>query len=257
VLARLHRPAHSGSPTEDPPVRAGGSVSSEQREGGLENLLNSSVREAARSSFEEACERLDGGNGIILAPLNPHPEFQGKAIPYGVYDLSRDEGWVSVGIDHDTASFAVNAIRSWWKHMGRSAHATSTHLLITADAGGSNGPKTRLWKWELQRSANRTGLTITVCHYPPGTSKWNKIEHRLFSFIAMNWRGKPLVSLATTVNLIAGTTTQAGLHVRSEIDKRLYPKAVKVSDDQMGQIKLTSHDFHGDWNYTIRPKAQS
>ena len=182
---------------------------------------------------------------------------QGKAIPYGVYDLSRDEGWVSVGIDHDTASFAVNAIRSWWKHMGRSAHGTSTHLLITADAGGSNGPKTRLWKWELQRFANRTGLTITVCHYPPGTSKWNKIEHRLFSFIAMNWRGKPLVSLATTVNLIAGTTTQAGLRVRSEIDKRLYPKAVKVSDDQMAQIDLTPHDFHGDWNYTIRPTDQT
>jgi hypothetical protein len=181
------------------------------------------VREAARSSFEEACERLDGGNGIILAPLNPHPKFQGKAIPYGVYDLSRDE----VDIDHDTASFAVNAIRSWWKHMGRSAHATSTHLLITADAGGSNGPKTRLWKWELQRSANRTGLTITVCHYPPGTSKWNKIEHRLFSFIAMNWRGKPLVSLATTVNLIAGTTTQAGLRMRSGSTSGSIPKPSK------------------------------
>jgi len=181
---------------------------------------------------------------------------QGKAIPYGVYDLSRDEGWVSVGIDHDTASFAVNAIRSWWKRMGRSAYAPSTHLLITADAGGSNGPKTRLWKWELQRFANRTGLTITVCHYPPGTSKWNKIEHRLFSFIAMNWRGKPLVSLAATVNLIAGTTTQAGLRVRSEIDKRFYPKAVKVDDERMAQINLTPHDFHGDWNYTIRPTGQ-
>jgi hypothetical protein len=181
---------------------------------------------------------------------------QGKAIPYGIYDLSRDEGWVSVGIDHDTASFAVNAIRSWWKHMGRSAYSASPHLLITADAGGSNGPKTRLWKWELQRFANRTGLTITVCHYPPGTSKWNKIEHRLFSFIAMNWRGKPLVSLAATVNLIAATTTQAGLRVRSEIDKRRYPKAVKVTDEQMAQIELIPHDFHGDWNYTIRPTAQ-
>ncbi len=181
---------------------------------------------------------------------------QGKAIPYGVYDLSRDEGWVSVGIDHDTASFAVNAIRSWWKNMGRPAYGTSTHLLITADAGGSNGAKTRLWKWELQRFANRTGLTITVCHYPPGTSKWNKIEHRLFSFIAMNWQGKPLVSLAATVNLIAGTTTQAGLRVRSEIDKRPYPNGVKVTDEQMTQIDLTPHDFHGDWNYTIRPMAQ-
>ena len=178
---------------------------------------------------------------------------QGKAIPYGIYDLSRDEGWVSVGIDHDTASFAVNAIRSWWKHMGWSVYGTATHLLITADAGGSNGTKARLWKWELQRFANRTGLTITVCHYPPGTSKWNKIEHRLFSFIAKNWQGKPLVSLAATVNLIAGTTTETGLRVRSEIDKRSYPQAVKVTDAQMGQIDLTPHDFHGDWNYTIRP----
>jgi hypothetical protein len=180
---------------------------------------------------------------------------QGKAIPYGVYDLSRDEGWVSVGIDHDTASFAVNAIRSWWKHMGRPAYGAATHLLITADAGGSNSTKARLWKWELQRFANRTGLTITVCHYPPGTSKWNKIEHRLFSFIAMNWRGKPLVSLAATVNLIAGTTTEAGLRVRSEIDKRPYPQGVKVTDAQMDKIDLTPHDFHGDWNYTIRPST--
>jgi hypothetical protein len=179
----------------------------------------------------------------------------GKAIPYGVYDLSRDEGWVSVGIDHDTASFAVNAIRSWWKRMGRPAYGAATHLLITADAGGSNGSRTRLWKWELQRFANRTGLTITVCHYPPGTSKWNKIEHRLFSFIAMNWRGKPLVSLAATVNLIAGTTTEAGLRVRSEIDKRTYPQGVKVTDAQMDQIDLAPHDFHGDWNYTIHPST--
>lgn len=179
----------------------------------------------------------------------------GKGIPYGVYDLSRDEGWVSVGIDHDTASFAVNAIRSWWKHMGRSAYNSSKHLLITADAGGSNGPKTRLWKWELQRFANRTGLTITVCHYPPGTSKWNKIEHRLFSFIAMNWRGKPLVSLAAMVNLIAATTTQAGLRVRSQLDKRPYPKAVKITDEQMSQVELTPHAFHGDWNYTIHPSS--
>ena len=145
---------------------------------------------------------------------------QGKAIPYGVYDLTRDEGWVSVGIDHDTASFAMNAIRNWWKKMGRSAYGGVSHLLITADAGGSNGAKTRLWKWELQQFANRTGLTITVCHYPPGTSKWNRIEHRLFSHIAMNWRGKALTSLATIVSLIGSTTTTAGLRVRSEIDKR-------------------------------------
>lgn len=180
---------------------------------------------------------------------------QGKAIPYGIYDLTRDEGWVSVGVDHDTAHFAVNAIRSWWQKMGREAYGRATHLLITADAGGSNGPKTRLWKSELQKFANRTGLSITVCHYPPGTSKWNKIEHRLFCHIAMNWRGKALTSLATIVSLIGSTTTTTGLRVRSEIDKRSYPKGVSVSNEQMAQVNLKHHDFHGDWNYTIRPNV--
>jgi len=178
---------------------------------------------------------------------------QGKAIPYGVYDLTRDEGWVSVGIDHDTASFAMNAIRSWWQKMGRPVYGGVNRLLVTADAGGSNGAKTRLWKWELQQFANRTGLTITVCHYPPGTSKWNRIEHRLFSHIAMNWRGKALTSLATIVSLIGATTTTKGLRVRSQIDKRSYPKGVTVTADQMDQIRRQRHDFHGDWNYTIHP----
>jgi len=177
---------------------------------------------------------------------------QGKAIPYGVYDLTRNQGWVSVGVTHDTASFAVNAIRSWWKHMGRPSYRDANALLITADAGGSNGPRVRLWKWELQRFANRTGLSIMVCHFPPGTSKWNKIEHRLFSYIAMNWRGKPLTSLATVVSLIGSTTTKRGLRVRSEIDKTAYAKGVKISDRQMANIKLEPHTFHGDWNYTIR-----
>ena len=177
---------------------------------------------------------------------------QGKAIPYGVYDLTRNQGWVSVGVTHDTASFAVNAIRSWWKHMGRPSYRDANALLITADAGGSNGPRVRLWKWELQRFANRTGLSIIVCHFPPGTSKWNKIEHRLFSYIAMNWRGKPLTSLATVVSLIGSTTTKRGLRVRSEIDKTAYAKGVKISDRQMANIKLERHTFHGDWNYTIR-----
>ena len=177
---------------------------------------------------------------------------QGKAIPYGVYDLTRNQGWVSVGVTHDTASFAVNAIRSWWKHMGRPSYRDANALLITADAGGSHGPRVRLWKWELQRFANRTGLSIMVCHFPPGTSKWNKIEHRLFSYIAMNWRGKPLTSLATVVSLIGSTTTKRGLRVRSEIDKTAYAKGVKISDRQMANIKLEPHTFHGDWNYTIR-----
>lgn len=180
---------------------------------------------------------------------------QGKAIPYGVYDLTRNEGWVSVGIDHDTASFAVHAIRRWWRLMGRSAYPDTTALLITADAGGSNGPRVRLWKWELQQFANRTGLAITVCHFPPGTSKWNKIEHRLFSHIAMNWRGKPLVDLVTIVSLIGDTRTEAGLRVRSELDRRRYPMGVAITDRQMSQIDLTHHDFHGDWNYTIRPRS--
>lgn len=178
---------------------------------------------------------------------------QGKAIPYGVYDLSRDEGWVSVGIDHDTASFAVNAVRRWWKLMGRPAYPDADSLLITADAGGSNGPRVRLWKWELQRFANRTGLSITLCHFPPGTSRWNKIEHRLFSYIAMNWRAKPLVSLAAIVSLIGSTTTRSGLRIRSEIDHGSYPLGVKITDEQMTKIQLKPHAFHGEWNYTIRP----
>jgi hypothetical protein len=177
----------------------------------------------------------------------------GKAIPYGVYDLRRDEGWVSVGIDHDTASFAVNAIRRWWRQMGRAAYPRARSLVITADAGGSNGPRVRLWKWELQQLANRTGLAITVCHFPPGTSKWNKIEHRLFSHIAMNWRGTPLVSLAAIVSLIASTHSRSGLRVRSEIDRRHYPEGMTVTDTQMAAVRLKRHAFHGDWNYTISP----
>ena len=179
---------------------------------------------------------------------------QGKAVPYGVYDITRNEGWVSVGIDHDTASFAVHAIRRWWKRMGRSAYPDTTALLITADAGGSNGSRVRLWKWELQQFANRTGLAITVCHFPPGTSKWNKIEHRLFSHIAMNWRGKPLVDLVTIISLIGDTTTDEGLRVCTEVDPGCYPKGRVVRDEQMAQIQLEPHTFHGEWNYTIRPR---
>ena len=177
----------------------------------------------------------------------------GKAIPYGVYDLHRDEGWVSVGIDHDTATFAVRSIRRWWRQMGRPVYQDATTLLITADAGGSNGARLRLWKWELQQLANRTGLTITVCHFPPGTSKWNKIEHRLFSHIAMNWRGTPLVDLATIVSLIGSTRSRSGLHVRAELDRGHYPAGVTVTDAQMATVELTRHRFHGDWNYTVRP----
>jgi len=178
---------------------------------------------------------------------------QGKAIPYGIYDLSRNEGWVSIGIDHDTGSFAVHAIERWWEVMGRSVYPEAGSLLVTADGGGSNGSRLRLWKWELQQFANRNRFSVTVCHFPPGTSKWNKIEHRLFSHIAMNWRGKPLVSLAVIVSLIGATTTRSGLRVHSEIDTGRYPSGVKISDAQMQQINLERHRFHGDWNYTIHP----
>lgn len=178
---------------------------------------------------------------------------EGKAIPYGIYDLARNEGWVSVGIDHDTASFAVNAIQRWWDLMGKEAYPEATSLLITADGGGSNGSRLRLWKWELQQLADRTGLSITVCHLPPGTSKWNKIEHRLFSHIAMNWRGKPLVSLAAIVSLIGSTKTEKGLRVRAEIDPGEYATGVSITDAQMAAVRLEKDAFHGEWNYTIRP----
>jgi hypothetical protein len=178
---------------------------------------------------------------------------QGKAIPYGVYDLTRNAGWVSVGIDHDTATFAVRTIQRWWQQMGRPRYPRARSLLITADAGGSNGTRVRLWKWELQGLADRTGLAITVCHFPPGTSKWNKIEHRLFSYISTNWRGRPLVSLAVIVSLIAATRTAAGLRVRCELDRGQYPKGREVSDTEMATVRLEPHRFHGDWNYTIHP----
>jgi hypothetical protein len=180
----------------------------------------------------------------------------GKAIPYGVYDLQRNVGWVSVGVTHDTASFAVATIQRWWRHMGRKTYADARSLLITADSGGSNGARVRLWKWELQRLANETGLTIRVCHLPPGTSKWNKIEHRLFSFISQNWRGRPLLTHATIVNLIGSTRTERGLTVRCVLDRRVYPTKVKISDAQMQTIHLTPNAFHGEWNYTIRPKRK-
>ena len=178
----------------------------------------------------------------------------GKAIPYGVYDLANNEGWVSVGIDHDMAEFAVNAIRLWWTRMGRHRFPRARRLLITADAGGSNGPRSRLWKWALQRLADDFGLTLSVCHFPPGTSKWNTIEHRLFSFISQNWRGTPLVSHQAIVNLIAATTTRTGLRVKAALDTRRYDTAVPVPDEVFARLKITPHVFHGDWNYTIVPR---
>ena len=179
----------------------------------------------------------------------------GRANPYGVYDIGQNTGWVSIGIDHDTAEFAVEAIRRWWLHMGQPTYPNATKLLITADAGGSNGARVRLWKTALQRLADETNLAISVCHFPPGTSKWNKIEHRLFSIISQNWRGKPLLSYQIIVNLIAGTTTETGLRVQSELDTGIYPAGTKVSDKEIEQVKIRRDKFHGDWNYEILPKA--
>src|SRR5216684_4443002 len=180
-----------------------------------------------------------------------------RAVPYGIYDINNNVGWVSVGTDHDTATFAVNTIRRWWRAMGKKRHPKAKRLMITADGGGSNGYRVRLWKVELQKLANELKRPITVCHLPPGTSKWNKIEHRLFSFITINWRGKPLRSYRTIVHLIAATTTDAGLKVRAELDENKYPKGVKVSDLQIAAVNLTRHTFHGDWNYTVSPQRKN
>ena len=181
------------------------------------------------------------------------PEL-GRATPYGIYDLGRNHGWVSVGMDHDTAEFAVETIRRWLRSMGQPAYPHAKRLLITADAGGSNGSRLRLWKLELQKLADETGLRIVVCHFPPGTSKWNKIEHRLFSYISQNWRGKPLRSFETIVSLIAATTTSTGLKVHAELNTKSYQPGLKVSDHELAQIKLRRDRFHGDWNYEIQPR---
>lgn len=190
-------------------------------------------------------------------PVNMHdfadPKL-GKAIPYGVYDPAANTGWVNVGTDHDTAAFAVESIRRWWHGQGQADYPQATRLLITADAGGSNGYRTRAWKLELARLAAETGLTITVCHLPPGTSKWNKIEHRLFSHITMNWRGRPLASHEVIVQSIAATTTRTGLRVHAELDNSTYPTGVRIGDAEMAALPLTRHGFHGDWNYVLHPQ---
>lgn len=177
----------------------------------------------------------------------------GKAVPYGIYDIAKNQGWVSIGISKDTAEFAVNSIRTWWQQMGKQQYRQAQKLFITADGGSSNSSRSRLWKKELQAFASETGLEIKVCHFPPGTSKWNKIEHRLFSFISKNWRGKPLESLEVIVNLIANTTTQKGLKVKARADKRQYEKGLKVTDKELKEIKLEPDAFRGNWNYTIYP----
>ena len=180
----------------------------------------------------------------------------GKVAPYGVYDILRNEGWGNVGIDHDTAAFAVESIRRWWLQMGRASYPEARRLLITADGGGSNGSRTRLWKLELQKLAEELGMQIHVCHFPPGTSKWNKIEHRMFCHITQNWRGRPLVSRQAVVELIGSTTTGKGLKIRAALDEGIYPSGIKFTDEELLKVKLTPDAFHGEWNYSINAIIQ-
>lgn len=196
------------------------------------------------------------GEPVEVSTYNFPDQADGKAIPYGVYDLTDNSAWVSVGIDHDTSVFAVATIEKWWRQIGKEKYPDARRILITADGGGSNGHRPWLWKFELARLAKATGLHITVRHYPPGTSKWNKIEHRLFSRITHNWRGRPLETYQTIVNLISSTTTTTGLTVRCELDPNLYPTKIKLTDQQKASIPLVRHEFHGDWNYTIEPQFE-
>ena len=191
----------------------------------------------------------------VLTHDFPDPEVP-KAVPYGIYDIGENKGWVNLGMSGDTAEFAVQSIREWWRYMGKPRYPKARRLLICADSGGSNGYRCHLWKRELQRFATEERLTITVCHFPPGTSKWNKIEHRLFSFITANWRGRPLTDYRTIVNLIAGTTTKSGLIVKARLDRRTYKRGVKVPKKELQALNLKPHDFHGEWNYTITPKQR-
>ena len=181
----------------------------------------------------------------------------GKVNPYGVYDLTANEGWVSVGIDHDTAEFAVQSIRRWWFEMGRPLYPKAKRLLITADCGGSNGYRVRLWRLQLQRLADEVGLTVQVCHFPPGTSKWNKIEHRMFCHITNNWRGRPLLTRQIVVQLIGSVTTEQGLRVRAELDENVYGAGIKVTDEELAAVTIERDKFHGEWNYRLRPRARS
>jgi hypothetical protein len=183
----------------------------------------------------------------------PNPEIP-RAHPYGIYDINLNTGYVNVGTTHDTATFAVASIRSWWKSQGSSIYTQANRLLITADAGGSNGVRLRLWKWELQKLADELQLPISVCHFPPGTSKWNKVEHRLFSFISQNWRGRPLLNYETVVNLISRTSTTTGLKVECKLDRRQYSPGMKISDKEFATVNLKPDKFHGDWNYSIWPR---
>src|SRR5208283_2620807 len=208
-------------------------------------------------NYKNAGRELRSSGRPILVNTHDFPdEEQGKAVPYGVYDIAKDEGYVSVGVSGDTAQFSVASIRAWWKHLGKGRYPHASTLTITADAGGSNSYRTRLWKTELQALADETGLQITVCHFPPGTSKWNKVEHRLFSYISINWRAKPLVSRQVVIELIAATTTSTGLKVYARLDENEYPTKIKVSDEQLADVQIEPDAFHPEWNYSIMPSVE-
>jgi hypothetical protein len=209
-------------------------------------------------NFAHAGQEWEKAKQPVAVNMHDFPEGEfGKVIPYGIYDLQRNEGWVNVGITHDTSEFAVAGIRTWWEQLGKQHYPQATELLITADCGGSNGRRVRLWKQQLQQFADDTGLTMHVRHFPPGTSKWNKIEHRLFSFVTKNWRGRPLVDRATVINLIGNVTTQTGLKVYASLDYRMYPTGIKISVEDMRQVQHVPEEWHGEWNYRIEPRDAS
>lgn len=228
-------------------------VRSFQRRGQPVISVDAKKRELVGDFKNGGCEWQPKGSPKKVRTHDFKDKDLGIAIPYGVYDQTRNDGWVSVGIDRNTAEFAVESIRRWWRRMGVKTYPDATQLLITADAGSSNGYRSRLWKVCLQQLADELNINITVCHFPPGTSKWNKIEHRMFCHITENWRGRPLVSQAVIVNSIANTTTRAGLTIKAKLDKNSYEKGITISDDEMAEINIQRDKFHGDWNYTIRP----
>jgi Rhodopirellula transposase DDE domain len=255
---QANRKTHEGAdhPDRDGQFRRIAGVSAQALQAGEPVISVDTKKKELIGNYKNAGRELAPSGRPILVNTHDFKDKElGKAIPYGVYDVGSDEGWVSVGISADTAQFAVAAIQAWWKDLGRKRYPNAETLTITADCGGSNGPRIRLWKTELQRLANHTGLRIRVMHYPPGTSKWNKIEHRLFSYISINWRAKPLLSRQTVIDLIASTTTSTGLKVFARLDPHTYPTKIQVTDQQIRAVNLQSNEFHPEWNYTIIPSV--
>jgi transposase len=253
---QANRKTHEGSdhPDRDAQFRHIARVSARALEASEPLISVDTKKKELVGNYKNAGRELAPKGEPILVNTHDFPDEElGKAIPYGIYDVGKDEGWVSVGISADTAAFAVAAIETWWKRLGAKRYPEATTLTITADAGGSNSYRIRLWKTELQRLADKTGLRVRVMHYPPGTSKWNKIEHRLFSYISINWRAKPLVSRQAVIDLISSTKTKTGLKVYARLDPETYPTKVKVTDEQMDAVNIEGEEFHPEWNYTITP----